>query len=531
MPWYLWWTVLSSFKRQLRVGRSAGWAFSLAVGLCALRAIAQPAPYSLNLPQSFAPLKAKLASGQAADIVMIGDSLTFRTDGAGPEFSRMLRAQFGDAGEGWQPMSIWTGAELVGGAQPYLQGRINGDISPFQGFDGFWMALSSPMPVGGCVRFTPRGNSGKIVYIAGPSAITAPDPLGVGSQVSARMPDGTSVRLTAESTEPQVAEAPFAFSADTVSQSRAIDFFPRNTTPLTILGVNNSRGDVPGVRLHRVANGGWGVANYNRRDENFELALAKLTPDLVFLWLGQNDGYYDRATYATALRQVISRVRTAKPGVPIVLIGTYDSGSSLLPRLVRAMADVAEQDGHGFLNLFRCAGPYEYFVSRGYLADAVHHNEAGGRHIAELLLRTILADGTNLAEPESCTSRDFNHDGQIKPSDIEDLQNICNGSVPCSTGNCDSADFNRDGVLNAADIAAFTAFFWGAPCPVRSCDSLDFNFDGSIDPADVDSYFSVLGESPCPSPNCDDLDFNNDGAIDPTDVDAYFSVLGEGPCI
>jgi lysophospholipase L1-like esterase len=501
------------------------------VGLCALRAIAQPAPYSLNLPQSFAPLKAKLASGQAADIVMIGDSLTFRTDGAGPEFSRMLRAQFGDAGEGWQPMSIWTGAELVGSAQPYLQGRINGDISPFQGLDGFWMATSLPLPVGGCLRFTPHNNSGKILYVAGPSAFDAADPFGLGSQVTARLPDGKSVRLTAQGLEPEVGEATFSFTSDTVSQSRAIDFFPRNTTPLTILGVNNSKGDVPGVRLHRIANGGWGVANYIRRDANFELALAKLTPDLVLVWLGQNDGYFDRATYATALRQVIARVRSAKPGVPVVLVGTYDSGSSLLPRLVRAMADVAEQDGHGFLNLFRCAGPYEYFVSRGFLADAVHHNEAGGRHIAELLLRTILADGANLAEPEWCTSRDFNHDGQINLSDVEDIQNICVRSSPCSTGNCDSGDFNRDGVRNAADVAAFTEFFLGASCPVRSCDSLDFNFDGSIDPADVDAYFSVLGESPCPTPNCDDLDFNNDGSIDPTDVDSYFSVLGEGPCL
>ena len=38
---------------------------------------------------------------------------------------------------------------------------------------------------------------------------------------------------------------------------------------VTLLGVNNKT-ETPGVRIHRAANGGWGIGNFVQRDWTFD---------------------------------------------------------------------------------------------------------------------------------------------------------------------------------------------------------------------------------------------------------------------
>src|ERR1051325_48399 len=66
-------------------------------------------PLSVNLSQTLAKTKAKLAAGQQADILVLGDSLSYAEGNWLPNFRTLLQSHYGDAGAGYQPYSMWTG--------------------------------------------------------------------------------------------------------------------------------------------------------------------------------------------------------------------------------------------------------------------------------------------------------------------------------------------------------------------------------------------------------------------------------------
>jgi lysophospholipase L1-like esterase len=169
---------------------------------------------------------------------------------------------------------------------------------------------------------------------------------------------------------------------------------------VTILGQENLTAN-SGVRIDRTANGGWGVNNFLQRDSTFDMPTKTNDPDLVTVWLGQNDQAFDRTSYAQKLELLLTRIRADKPGVPVVFIGTYDQGSPLLKPLVDAMADVAQSENIGFINLYDTASSSTFMNQMAYLADGIHFSPTGSAYMGNFLYQTFLTDGANLTPEPS----------------------------------------------------------------------------------------------------------------------------------
>lgn len=384
-------------------------------------------PSSLNLAESFSALKDKLQTeGSVSVITCIGDSLTFRGDTFLPYFRSLMQAHYGNAGAGYQGMSNWTGAGFNFG---WVYGYINQDSTPHRSLDGLWGRFEgSPLTPTGSF-FTAMSDIAILHYVAEPS----------GGNVRLRTPDLQDRYLNFQAPSPEFRTLQYSL----MPQNRTAWFYPFNNGTLTILG-QESRTGTSGVVINRVANGGWGVNNYLQRDWTFDAQLRQLDSDLIFIWLGQNDQGYDRATYAVPIGSLVDRVKAASPGARIVLVGTYDQGSPRLPALAYAMGDVAAARGLGFINLFDAAGPRAYFDWYGLLADQVHFNAAGGEYIGNLFYQAFQTDGASLRIAKS----DINRDGVV---DLGDLL-VFFHAYDADHG---LADLDRSGAVDLGDFLAF----------------------------------------------------------------------------
>lgn len=363
-------------------GRLAAGVFAVACAAPGGAALA--APLSLNLAATLADVKGMLAAGQQADITVLGDSLSFRPGTYLPSFTAKLQTRYGDAGGGYQGFSLWSGAGFNGG---WMFSGVNTDNSPHHALDGLWNRYNGTAPWPNSAIFTPRNPEVELHYLTRPGGPTFQIRHGdfgpIHDTISTDGPAGEvrTYRYTLPAGETLYTIAPTAGGGS-----------------FTVLGQNNLR-DAPGVRVHRGANGGWGVNNFLQRDGSFDQQLQRLSTDLVMVWIGQNDQQYTRATYAPKINQLVDRVTAAAPGAEILLVGTYDQGSPALPGLVEAMSDVAAARGVGFVNLYEAAGPRSFFDERGYLDDGVHFSPTGGEYIADLLFEAFLSDGRSLIRP------------------------------------------------------------------------------------------------------------------------------------
>lgn len=358
-----------------------------ALGLpCALAVAAQPA---LNLHATFADTKARLADGHQADILVLGDSLSFRTGAWLPYFRDAMQTRYGNAGAGYQGFTLWSGGAFNNG---WLKSGINTDMSPHRSLDGLWNQYA---PATGPVSayYTPNDPQAtfQLHYVTAPNG---------GTIELAAMKDWTTVAslpaLATASATPALQTLDLTLAGD----ANRFGLFPRNDGPVTILGANNIR-SAPGVRIHRAANGGWGVDNFLQRDWTFDAQVDALHPDLVMIWLGQNDQAYNRTTYAAKLNALVDRVLLTAPEAEILLIGTYDSGSPAIEPLVRAMEDVAVQRDLGFYSVYDQAGDYAHFVNSGYLdPDGIHFAPKGGQAVADMLYQAFITEPPGPALPE-----------------------------------------------------------------------------------------------------------------------------------
>lgn len=384
-------------------------------------------PSSLNLAESFAALKAKLQTEESVSVITcIGDSLTFRGDTFLPFFRAQMQAEYGDAGAGYQGMSNWTGAGFNYG---WVYGFINQDSTPHRSLDGLWGRFEgSPLTPTGSF-FTAMSNIAILHYVAEPT----------GGNVRLRTPDGQDQYLNFYAPAAEFRTLQY----NVLPQNRTAWFYPFNNGTLTILG-QESRTGTSGVVVNRVGNGGWGVNNYLQRDWTFDAQLRQLDSDLIFIWLGQNDQGYDRASYASPISSLVERVQAASPGAKIVLVGTYDQGSPRLPALAYAMGDVAAARGLGYINLYDAAGPRAYFDWYGLLADQVHFNAAGGAYIGNLFYQAFKTDGANLTIAKS----DINRDGMVDLGDLLVFFNAFDADHAL-------ADLDRSTVVDLGDFLDF----------------------------------------------------------------------------
>lgn len=358
--------------------RTWGTALFLSTWLCFTAHAALP---SLNLKHALADTKSLLNSGQTADILMLGDSLSFRDGSYLPYFRGLMQNHYGNAGYGYQGFSLWTGGGMNNG---WLRDGLNTDMSPHRALDGLWSEYSGSATWPNIAHMYPRDKYAEIQYISGP---------GRGSfELWSQASNGTLI-TSISTNAPTTGLSKYNHALG--PGENAFTFWPANDGSLTVLGVNSTNGQ-SGVRIHRAANGGWGVPNFLQRDWTFDAQIDAIEPELVMVWLGQNDQSYTRATYSTKLNQLVDRLQNDAPAAEIVLIGTYNQGSPLLAPLVEAMSDVAFARGLGFINIYKTAGDAAFFNANGYLDDGVHFSHAGGQYLGRFLYDAFVTDGRSL---------------------------------------------------------------------------------------------------------------------------------------
>lgn len=356
------------------------WGITLFVSLSVCSFVAA-APPSMNLARALADTKSLLNSGQTADILMLGDSLSFRDGSYLPYFRNLMQSHYGNAGYGYQGFSLWTGAGMMNG---WLREGLNADVSPHRALDGLWSDYSGAGAWPNIAHVYPQNRNVEIQYVTGPGRGT----FELWSQAT-----GGTLITSISTSAPTTGLATYNYTVG-IGES-AFTYWPRNDGPLTILGANNTNGQ-SGVRIHRAANGGWGVGNFLQRDWTFDAQIDAVEPELVMVWLGQNDQAYTRTSYNNALNQLVDRIQNNVPAAEIVLIGTYNQGSPLLAPLVEAMGDVAGQRGIGFINIYKTAGNAAFFNSNGFLDDGIHFSPAGGQYLGKFLFDAFLSDGRSL---------------------------------------------------------------------------------------------------------------------------------------
>ncbi|GEM_PF-1115824 len=424
-------------------------AVPCAVGMCFAYVVPCHAqPLSLNLVDAYQPFRTVAASGtQVASILCLGDSLTFREGGFCDNFKPQIQALYGNAGWGYQGMSIWTGVvDLYDG---WDRGRINADSMPNRSLDGLW--LSSYSWARAYAAFAPIDRSFRLHFAIQPG----------GGTLTVALPNESVTTFECESTSTQLGVFEHTLSE---GEEALVRCFSHADGTATILGCENLTG-TPGVVVHRAANGGWGVDEFVRRDWTFDAQVAQLQPQLVIIMLGQNDADKNYDTFFAMTNQVVDRVLASVPLAKIVLISSYDSGSPHLIPTSDAFRAIAQQRGLGFIDLYRAGGRYQYFLNNLLLdPDNLHYSDPGGAYVANLILTALETGGESLLNAP-CSDIDFNNDGsQFDPQDAEDFLSVY-GEGPCSTSECDSLDFNRDGsIFDPQDIDDFLRVYSEGPC-------------------------------------------------------------------
>jgi lysophospholipase L1-like esterase len=332
---------------------------------------------TLNLESALADTGAELRAGRGADVLVIGDSLSFSgsfaadVQGSYLNYLRLLlQEEYGDGGEGYQGLSVFANA---GFNQGWTHGTINQDVAPHQSLDGLWASSSSHAypPVSTDARFSHSSRSVLLHYVTSPG----------GGKIEVQLDfDDRPVLATLDTR----GAAGVALLPLTLPSNDQYWLQPLGDGPVTILGQVNM-GDEAGIRVHRAANGGWGVPNFLQRDGTFDEQVRLLDPDLVMIWLGQNDQRFTTDDYTPQVEALIDRLQADVPDAEFIVCASKDDGGGNIHRIGAVWADVAARRGLGFMNMFELIGPHQAFYADRNLYDAVHFNQRGAEKVGRMI--------------------------------------------------------------------------------------------------------------------------------------------------
>lgn len=339
---------------------------------------------TLNLGTIWGNLQQKSATG-SADVVIFGDSLSMRPGSYSPYFRTALQNALGNGGIGYHAVSGGSTAGFYSGT--WSGGMVNGDNAPHNGLDGFWTVGES-----GYGYFDAPASQAALLYGSTPTSGSVA--LYLQDAQNNQISLGT---LNTASTDGTSGVKSLALSLP-VGNTR-VYMHPLENGPVTLLGVQ----DVPvtnGVRVSVAANGGWTAQNFLNRNFTFDGIVSNLSPDSAFILLGQNDhSTFTPEQFRTNLLAMVNRLKTAAPGMDITLISSYDSGSQTLFDYAAVEAELAASQNLGFINLYSLGGPYQSFLTNGYLDDGVHFSPAGGQYVSNLLFGALTT--AQVPEPAS----------------------------------------------------------------------------------------------------------------------------------
>ena len=398
---------------------------------------------TLNLERSLRQFYEEAAAGRGV-IVALGDSITYREDSWCVDFRHRMQEKYGDAGRGWQPMSVWTGAGMSG---DWERGLIDEDTLPYRGLDGLWGRSTGFQNA--FIDF--REPLNRLLYSSEP----------VGGSMTVEVAGSTS-RLNGRSSARMLR---WLDLPRLEPENRRVWLRPENNGPVTVFGAVGTTGN-PGVLVHKVANGSWGVDEFLQRDWSFEPLMRQLDPDVIVLMIGQNDWAYPAPEWEELLERLCNRLTRGVPGARLVIVSTYQSvdlPNAMAERMERARV-VAERRGIGFVDLQFFAGSHRFFVDNDLLRDPVHFNDRGASFVGKMLFDAFETRGESMSV-EVCGDADFDNDGVVGVGDLNSFFSLLNEG-PCLSEECDLLDINRDAVISPEDLDALLRLMGGERCRV-----------------------------------------------------------------
>ncbi len=412
--------------------------------------LASPAAWAAdqtwNVGPVLAPTKAKLAAGEQANIVILGDSLSFEGFSWAswvPDFRTLMQAYYGDGGYGYQSFSYLTGGYPESGRKLIGSGP-NVDRAPFRAIDGQWVGLAEP---GAATRFEAYSDEVELHYYVGP--------LGGAAVVY----DGAGQVLATLQGEGPVSSAA-AWRHTFTGDDRTLRIESVTEGAFSILGYNNlaPSPDAGGVRVHRASNSGWNTSNYARRDGSFDDQLELLDTDLVVIMIGQNEWSGGGIAFENRLSLMLQRIQAV--GADVLLLGSYDSSRWYLPSVMDSQQKVAEAKGAGWVNLYSTAGSRSFWLANDYLHDDnLHFSPVGAAYLAEFVFEAFVSDGRSVYP---WLLGDMNDDATFDEADIDPW--VLALTQPAEYDAAynrvwaqRSGDFNGDGLVNTQDINSFVA--------------------------------------------------------------------------
>lgn len=198
---------------------------------------------------------------------------------------------------------------------------------------------------------------------------------------------------------------------------------PKDADSITLRGVSGQvrvfgvvlERDQPGVIYHSLGINGASSITLSRafNEKHWQEQLLHYKPDLVVVNYGTNESSFGDWVDKSAereLREVIRRVRTAMPEVPVLIMSPMDRGQRnstgdigtmpTIPRLVAIQERVALETGCAFFNTFAAMGGVgtmgRWYEAEPRLvgADFIHPMPAGARIVGGLLYKALF-DGYN----------------------------------------------------------------------------------------------------------------------------------------
>ena len=342
-------------------------------------AAASDCPASANLDIAWYDA-AQQAKNNSVTITCVGDSLTWRQGAFYDGFSNAFEQQFGLADDGYQACSVWSGAVNGFGSTGWTQGTINQDTPPHWSLDGMWLFKQD----GGFAGFQMdvKQSIGTVHVLSQPGgAILTVNGVQYDTNVSV----------------PTVMSVPYA-----VQGNQNLTLSTNGIGSTLFLGVVNDDG-TKNV-LNKVANGGWGVDEFLRRNWTFDAQLTLLDSNVYMIMLGQNDGVFTNAQWRSQLVSLCDRLLAAAPDARIVLISSYNSGNTALRGFNQQMYSVAMQYGYGYVNLYEFGGNRQFYADNGYLdLDGLHFSVSGGNYVGQFVLNML----QNAVQPTYTISSDL----------------------------------------------------------------------------------------------------------------------------
>lgn len=384
-----------------------------------------PRPLMFSIDQATAPLYDRLARGESANIMIVGDSISYRVNSYNWFLRDHLHAAFGSAGEGYFAIGDgFTGPVNGKGPRPgqaMREADLSPDADPFQSNstghvrwagangarplpwgawtpDGIYAHLDGP----GAIELDVYGRSATLHYLRMPAGgrfrvICNGVDLGVRS-ASVPMPGsqlgsaadrrfaspgaGSAVirqtPVTTEQFEASVRHDSFSF------ETGAPDNDTLNTVRIEWVGGGlvqlngiEMRSGAPGVSYTRIARGGQGPREFlNSANKVTAAQLLETRPDLLIVMLDWST-YEERQTFEADTHALLDFYQHAMPGTPVILM-THHPFISDMALEADIYRQIACERGCGYINLFDLFTGWQQMASLGFMFDSVHLTPTGG---------------------------------------------------------------------------------------------------------------------------------------------------------